>query len=254
MTQAGASKTSKPIAKTPLSNTPGSKKTAKSAQAAASDALDKVASRVATKVTPDAADRKPSDPKRSAKSPKSADGASKTVVEAAGKAAGKTAKRTSKTAKVTQDEPVYATDRIRVTQSGVHGKGVFATALIAKGERIIEYKGEVISWPEALRRHPHDPSQPNHTFYFHVDDETVIDGNVDGNDSKWINHACKPNCEAEDDSGRIFIDALRNIKAGEELFFDYRLVIDERYTKKLKKEYECRCGFANCRHTMLGPK
>jgi hypothetical protein len=262
MTQAGASKTSKPIAKPSTAKSPALKKTAskKATSAAANlDAVDSVASRVATKVTPEPADRKAT-AKGAGKT--AGKGAVKTAGEKAQKAAPKTAekaaekaaKRTSKTAKVTQDEPVYATDRIRVTQSGVHGKGVFATALIAKGERIIEYKGEVIGWPEALRRHPHDPSQPNHTFYFHVDDETVIDGNVDGNDSRWINHACQPNCEAEDDGGRIFIDALRNIKAGEELFFDYRLVIDERYTKKLKKEYECRCGFPKCRHTMLGPK
>ena len=50
----------------------------------------------------------------------------------------------------------------------MHGKGVFALRRLAKGEQVIEYTGEVIGWPEALRRHPHDPSDPNHTFYFHV--------------------------------------------------------------------------------------
>lgn len=146
------------------------------------------------------------------------------------------------------------TRRIQVRRSGIHGKGVFALVDIAKGEVVIEYKGEVISWPEALRRHPHDPEQPNHTFYFHIDDETVIDGKYKGNAAKWINHACKPNCEAEDVDGRIFIKALRRLKAGEELFFDYGLVIDERYTPALKKQYACYCGAKECRGTMLAPK
>ena len=145
--------------------------------------------------------------------------------------------------------------RIQVRKSGIHGKGVFAIKPIAAGERIIEYKGEVISWPEALERHPHDPSQPNHTFYFHIDDEYVIDGKVGGNASRWINHACDPNCEAEaTDDGRVFIHALRKLKPGEELYFDYRLVIDERYTPKLKKEYACWCGSPKCRGTMLASK
>lgn len=143
---------------------------------------------------------------------------------------------------------------LQVRRSGVHGKGVYAQVPLRAGEIIIEYKGEVIPWDEALRRHPRDPSDPNHTFYFHVDDDRVIDGGVRGNSARWINHSCAPNCETEDDGGRIFIKALRDIAAGEELFFDYRLVIDERYTAKLKKAYACRCGAPNCRGTMLGPK
>ena len=145
--------------------------------------------------------------------------------------------------------------RIQVRQSGVHGKGVFALREIPAGTRIIEYKGEIIDWPEALRRHPHDPSDPNHTFYFSLDDgSTVIDAKVGGNDARWINHACDPNCESDEVEGRVFIKALRDLQPGEELFYDYGLVIDERYTPKLKKEYECRCGSANCRRTMLAPK
>jgi uncharacterized protein len=144
--------------------------------------------------------------------------------------------------------------RIQVRLSGVHGKGVFALAPIAKGELIIEYKGEVITWPEALRRHPHDPSDPQHTFYFHVDEEHVIDAKHGGNAARWINHSCAPNCEADETDGRVFIKALRTLKPGQELFYDYGLIIDERYTPKLKKEYECRCGAKTCRHTMLAPK
>lgn len=147
-----------------------------------------------------------------------------------------------------------ASDRIEVRQSGVHGKGVYASASIAEGERIIEYKGEHISWDEALERHPHDPDDPNHTFYFSLEDGNVIDAKYGGNRARWINHACAPNCEAREKKGRVFIHALRDINAGDELFYDYGLVIDARYTKKLKAEYACRCGSPQCRGTMLAPK
>ena len=144
--------------------------------------------------------------------------------------------------------------RIQTRRSGVHGKGVFAVQDIAEGETLLEYVGEIISWPEALARHPHDPEQPNHTFYFTVDENHVIDALVGGNSSRWINHSCNPNCEADEQNGRIFIKALRNIPAGEELNYDYGLVIDARYTAKLKADYPCWCGAANCRGTLLAPK
>lgn len=136
----------------------------------------------------------------------------------------------------------------------MHGKGVFALQPIQAGETIIEYKGQVITWKEALKRHPHDPDDPNHTFYFHIDDGRVIDAKVGGNAARWINHACDPNCEADEEEGRVFIRALRDLLPGEELFYDYGLIIDEPYTKKLKREYVCRCGSANCRGTLLAPK
>ncbi len=144
--------------------------------------------------------------------------------------------------------------RIQVRRSGIHGKGVFALLPLKKGDTVIEYTGEVINWKEALRRHPHDPTDPQHTFYFHVDDRNVIDGARGGNASRWINHACTPNCEADEVDGRIFIKALRAIKPGQELFYDYGLTIDERYTPKLKKLYPCRCGTRHCRGTLLAPK
>ena len=144
--------------------------------------------------------------------------------------------------------------RIQVRRSGVHGKGVFALQDLAEGETLIEYVGEIISWDEAQDRHPHDPEDPNHTFYFHVNEDRVIDALYGGNSSRWINHSCGPNCEADEENDRIFIKALRNIKAGEELNYDYGLIIDEPYTKKLKAEYPCWCGSANCRGTLLSPK
>jgi SET domain-containing protein len=82
----------------------------------------------------------------------------------------------------------------------------------------------------------------------------VIDAKHGGNSSRWINHACKPNCEADEDGGRVFIKALRNITAGEELFYDYGLIIDAKYTKKLLAEYPCWCGAKKCRGTLLAPK
>lgn len=144
--------------------------------------------------------------------------------------------------------------RVQVRRSGVHGKGVFANQAFKRGEVIIEYKGEIITWDEALRRHPHDPSDPNHTFYFHLDDGHVIDGKHNGNAAKWINHACSPNCEAEQEGDQVFIKALRDIQPGEELFYNYGLVIDERITAKLKKEFACWCGTPKCAGTMLSGK
>ncbi|MHB1200166.1 MAG: SET domain-containing protein [Polaromonas sp.] len=144
--------------------------------------------------------------------------------------------------------------RLQTRRSGVHGKGVYALQDLAEGETLIEYVGEVINWKEALRRHPHDPGDPNHTFYFHIDEKHVIDAKQGGNSSRWINHSCKPNCEAGEDGGRVFIKALRNIPAGEELFYDYGLIIDARYTKKLLAEYPCWCGAKSCRGTLLAPK
>ena len=147
---------------------------------------------------------------------------------------------------------------IKVKQSEVHGKGVFAVTDIPKNTQIIEYTGERISWKVAEERHPHDPQQPNHTFYFGLEDGSTIDAKYGGNEAMWINHSCKPNCEAlEEDFGkttRVFLYAKKNIKKGEELFYDYGLVVDEKMTKQLKKDYECRCGAKHCRGTMLASK
>lgn len=144
--------------------------------------------------------------------------------------------------------------RIQVRRSGVHGRGVFAVQPLRKGEVVIEYVGELIDWDEALRRHPHNPAEPDHTFYFHIDDGRVIDANVGGNAARWINHSCAPNCEADEVDGRVFIKTLRAIKVGEELNYSYGLTIDERYTPAVKKRFECRCGAKACTGTMLSPK
>lgn len=145
------------------------------------------------------------------------------------------------------------TPRLKVRNSPIHGRGVYAARDLHEGETLIEYKGERISWKEADRRPSSNPADPNHTFFFSLSDgKTVIDAAVGGNSARWINHSCAPNCEAEEsDDGRIFIRALRDIAAGEELNYDYGLILEERLTPALKKAYECRCGNADCRHTML---
>jgi uncharacterized protein len=142
-----------------------------------------------------------------------------------------------------------------VRRSGVHGKGVFAIQPIAEGESIIEYTGKVITWKQAQKLPPHNPDEPNHTFFFHIDDKHVIDGNDGGNAAKWINHACGPNCEADEtDDGRVFIKALRDIEPGEELNYDYGLILEGKQTKKVEKEFACHCGTPECRGTMLAAR
>jgi hypothetical protein len=151
--------------------------------------------------------------------------------------------------------------KIVARRSAIHGTGVFATAPIAKGERIIEYKGE---------RRTHDDvdagdegsAESGHTFLFTLNDEYVIDGARRGNVAKWINHSCSPNCdsiieEAEGDDrtkDRVFIEAKKAIKAGEELTYNYGITLGEPHTAALKKIWGCRCGQNNCTGTMLQPK
>ena len=167
----------------------------------------------------------------------------------------KSVKSSSKPKSPTSASPRAAGGRrIQVRRSGVHGKGVYAVQRIPKGEVLIEYVGERITWKEALRRHPHNPKDPNHTFYFHINDEEVIDAAYGGNAARWINHACEPNCEADEVDGRVFIKSLRTLQPGEELFYDYGLTIDDRYTPALKKQYACHCASRRCRGTMLSPK
>lgn len=141
-----------------------------------------------------------------------------------------------------------------VRQSPVHGNGVFALRPIAAGERIIEYRGERISWDDATARAAARGGPINHTFYFSLADGRVIDGGKRGNDARWINHACEPNCEAYEDDGRVYIHALRDIDAGEELNYNYALIYDERHTPALKRQFACRCGTPACNGTMLAPK
>jgi len=139
--------------------------------------------------------------------------------------------------------------RIEVRRSGVHGRGVYATKAIPKGTRIIEYTGKRVLW-ESI---PED-SEDRRTFFFGLQNgKDVIDPTIGGNEARWINHSCEPNCEAIEENSRIFIYALRDLRPGEELFYDYALEMDEPRSKELEKESECYCGSSNCRGTMLDP-
>ena len=140
-----------------------------------------------------------------------------------------------------------------VRGSPIQGRGGFAFRWIEAGTRIIEYTGERISPDDADRRYDDDAMGRHHTFLFSVDEDTVIDAAVDGNEARFINHSCDPNCEAVDDGGRIFIEALRDIAPGEELNYDYGYELEEPMTPALRKQYPCHCGAANCRGTILAP-
>ena len=126
---------------------------------------------------------------------------------------------------------------------------MYATQLIPKGARVIEYTGKRMSWADV----PNEDDDP-HTFIFGLDNGQVINAEIDGNEARWINHCCDPNCEAVGEDDGIFIYALRRIRAGEELSYDYALQLDEPITKKLENEFKCHCGAARCRGTMLEVK
>ena len=143
-------------------------------------------------------------------------------------------------------EPFYT-----LTNSRIQGKGLFAARRIRKGTRIIEYTGERIDEDEASRRYDDDAMDRHHTFLFGVDEDTVIDAAVGGNDARFINHSCDPNCEAVMEDDRIFIFALRKIDPGEELTYDYQLERGDESAESWTTLYPCRCGAANCRGTLI---
>lgn len=141
-----------------------------------------------------------------------------------------------------------------VHRSPVHGNGVFARRDIAAGERIVEYEGRRIEWDEATERAARSGQPVNYTLFFTLADGRVIDGGDEGNDARFINHSCEPNCEAYEEDERVFIHALRDIEKGEELNYNYALVYDGRHTQAIKKAFACRCGAPSCTGVMLAPK
>jgi SET domain-containing protein len=150
--------------------------------------------------------------------------------------------------------------KVVTRKSAIHGNGVFAAAAIAKGERLIEYKGRRRTHQEVDEGDSGDV-ESGHTFLFTLNDDWVIDGGLDSNDARWINHSCNPNCEAvleenEEDpkASRVFIESIRAIRPGQELTYDYGITLAERHTPRLKKIWACRCGSKNCTGTMLRPK
>ena len=151
--------------------------------------------------------------------------------------------------------------KIEARLSPIHGNGVFATDTIAKGERVVRYRGTRRTHEEVDAEYG-EIDENGHTFLFTLNDDYVVDANTGGNIARWINHSCKPNCEAvieENAKGKrhkdkVFIEAIRKIAAGEELTYNYGITLDERQTPALKKLWGCRCGQKNCTGTMLQPK
>lgn len=140
--------------------------------------------------------------------------------------------------------------RVVVRRSSVHGRGVFALKALEPGEKILEYKGELIAWKAAIRQH-RKQGVSGHTYFFGLTDGRVIDGGQRGNSARWLNHSCDANCEAIEIDDRVFIHASAAIAPGEELFLDYQLVTDEPPDGEIRQSYVCRCGSPGCRGTML---
>lgn len=140
-----------------------------------------------------------------------------------------------------------------VKRSPLHGNGVFAARFIPAGTTVFQYAGRRITPEQADAKPPANPDEPFHTFFFALSSGMVIDGAQRGNDARWINHSCEPNCEAQENEAgtRVYVVTLRDIEPGEELFYDYGLVIDEETTQTLREQYACHCGTPSCRGTML---
>jgi SET domain-containing protein len=143
------------------------------------------------------------------------------------------------------------TPLFEVRHSPVHGYGVFAARRIRKGTTVIEYLGERVSHAQADARYEDKDPNDNHTFLFTVDAKTVIDAGVNGNDARYINHGCDPNCESTTLKKRIYIEAIRTIQPGEELSYDYQIQRDSDDAPNVDEIYACRCGAKTCRGSML---
>ena len=143
--------------------------------------------------------------------------------------------------------------RFVLRASGIHGRGAFALTRIRRGTRIIEYTGERITHAEADARYDDEAMERHHTCLMVVNRNWVLDAAVGGNDARFINHSCEPNCEIVVARGRVFIDALRDIAPGEELCYDYAYTREEGDDAVAETRYPCRCGAPSCRRTILAP-
>ena len=138
-----------------------------------------------------------------------------------------------------------------IRRSGIHGKGAYATRHIPKGTRVVEYLGERISHRQADARYDAKGQDDGHTFLFVVSSRVVIDAGVQGNDARFINHSCDPNCDTVIENERVFIESVRDIRPGEELAYEYGLTWETTDDPGELENYGCRCGAAKCRGTML---
>ena len=141
-----------------------------------------------------------------------------------------------------------------IRDSGIAGKGAFALQFIAPGVRLIEYTGERVSHEVADARYAEEEAAGNyHTVLFSVDDKTVIDAGVNGNDARFFNHSCDPNCQSRIVRGRVYLETIRDIEPGEELTYDYEIPREGESDEVAREKYPCHCGAANCRGTLLLP-
>lgn len=143
-----------------------------------------------------------------------------------------------------------------VRHSPIQGHGAFATCHIPAGIRLLEYAGERLTPAQAESRYPEtDDRMPrHHTFLFAIDDEVVVDAAVNGNEARFLNHSCAPNCDAVIDDNRIWIETVHDIEPGEELVYDYAYILDERHTPAAKRRFPCFCRAVTCRGTILAKK
>ena len=141
-----------------------------------------------------------------------------------------------------------------IRRSAIEGFGAFATEPIPAGVRLIEYAGERLTPSEAEARYPDVPGKRHRTYLFAIDDEIVVDAAVNGNDARFINHSCAPNCDAVIEDGRIWIETIHDIEPGEELAYDYAYILAERHTPAAKRRFPCHCGAVTCRGTILARK
>ena len=141
-----------------------------------------------------------------------------------------------------------------VRDSPIHGRGGFATRHISAGTRIGEYAGERITPEESVRRNAAEQADADHpTHYrFELDPGTFIDALSGGNDVRFINHGCEPNCIAVREDDRIYYHACRDVLEGAELLIDYKLGTSEPITEEQREMFVCCCGATACRGTMLG--
>ena len=136
-----------------------------------------------------------------------------------------------------------------IRPSPIHGLGAFAARRIRTGTRIIEYTGERLTPSQADARYDDDRAEHPHVLLFTVDRRTVIDAGVGGNEARYVNHSCAPNCEAVIEQRRVYLEALRTIATGEELTYDYQLERGRWPSAAWERRYACRCGAATCRGT-----
>ncbi len=140
-----------------------------------------------------------------------------------------------------------------VRRSAIHGAGAFALRRIPRGTWIIQYTGEIITNDEADLRYDDASMAQHHTFLFVLDEQLCIDAAVGGNDARFINHSCAPNCEAvhSEADREIWIVAQRTIEPGEELTYDYGYQLDGEDLESARRDYPCRCGTPACRGTIM---